>query len=39
MPARNFIEEFDNVAICHYREDYILSNLFDINPNNVFACY
>lgn len=39
MPMQNFLEEYDNVAICHYREDFILSNLFDINPSNAFACY
>lgn len=39
MPVRNFMEEFETAAICHYRDDYNLSSLFDINPADTFACY
>lgn len=39
MPIEDFLREFENVGICHYRDDFILSNLFDVNPTNVVACY
>jgi calpain-15 len=39
MPVRDFINEFETAAICHYRDDYKLSSLFDINPSDAFACY
>lgn len=39
MPAQDFMNEFETAAICHYRDDYKLSSLFDINSDNAFTCY
>lgn len=39
MKVEDFMEYFENVAICHYRDDYFLSSLKDFNPKNTFACY
>jgi hypothetical protein len=39
MPVRDFMNEFETAAICHYRDNYKLSSLFDINPSDAFACY
>lgn len=39
MPFEDFTNEFENVAICHYRDDYKLSSLFDVNSSDTFACY
>lgn len=39
ITAEDFVKNFRNVAICHYREDYTLSSFPDFNKNNSYAAY
>ena len=38
MKIEDFVKYFDQAYACHYRENYILSSMKDVNSCN-FACY
>lgn len=38
MKIDDFVYYFDEIYACHYRENYLMSSVKDINGNN-FACY
>ena len=39
MKVEDFIDNFEGVTICHYRENYFLSSMHDLNGENTFATY
>lgn len=39
MRVQDFVNEFRNISICHYREDYTLSSFPDFNKNGSYSAY
>ncbi len=39
IKVEDFVKYYDNVAICHYRDDYVKSSLPDFNSKDTFASY
>lgn len=39
MPFENFVEYFDQFAICLYRDDYILSSFTEELESEFLGCY
>ena len=39
MEVEDFMNEFEDASVCHYRDHYYLSSLPDFNQSNSFAIY